>query len=92
MATATSSPTWFAAATRWASTSTQTSFSTRYAHFDFPLQNENKKMNKSQMAGGSGTGVGGTTFDAGSKSYPGVPYSSFDFNNQNCEINYSVSI
>ena len=49
-------------------------------------------MNNSQMAGGSGTGVGGTTFDAGSKSYPGVPYSSFDFNNQNCEINYSVSI
>ncbi|XP_071521195.1 pancreatic alpha-amylase 2a5-like isoform X2 [Panulirus ornatus] len=28
--------------------------------------------------------TGGTTFDAGSESYPGVPYSAFDFNDANC--------
>ena len=39
------------------------------------------------MTGGwpSGThGVGGTTFDSSTQDYPGVPYSSPDFNDGNC--------
>ena len=39
------------------------------------------------MTGGwpSGTlGVGGSSFDSGSESYPAVPYSGFDFNDANC--------
>ncbi|KAF2367801.1 Glycosyl hydrolase family 13 catalytic domain [Trinorchestia longiramus] len=39
------------------------------------------------MTGGwpTGTpGVGGSSFDSGSESYPGVPYSSYDFNDANC--------
>ncbi|KAF2367800.1 Alpha-amylase/branching enzyme C-terminal all beta [Trinorchestia longiramus] len=39
------------------------------------------------MTGGwpSGTlGVGGTSFDSGKEDYPGVPYSTFDFNDGNC--------
>merc|ERR1719220_2582033 len=35
-------------------------------------------------AGGSGTGTGGTSFNANSESFPGVPYSSYDFNDANC--------
>lgn len=31
-------------------------------------------------AGGSGTGTGGSHWDGGSLSYPGVPFSSWDFN------------
>lgn len=34
--------------------------------------------------GGTGTGTGGTYFDANSESFPGVPYSSLDFNDGNC--------
>ena len=43
------------------------------------------------MTGGwpQGTpGVGGTTFDSDSESYPGVPYSSLDFNDANCHSNH----
>lgn len=39
------------------------------------------------MSGGwpQGTvGTGGSSFDSGSESYPGVPYSAFDFNDGNC--------
>lgn len=32
-----------------------------------------------------GTGAsGGSSFDSGAESYPGVPYSAFDFNDGNC--------
>jgi len=34
--------------------------------------------------GGSGTGSGGTFFDAGSLDFPGVPYSRNDMNDNNC--------
>ncbi|XP_066940330.1 alpha-amylase 1-like [Macrobrachium rosenbergii] len=40
------------------------------------------------MSGGwpTGTvGTGGTSFDSGAESYPGVPYSGFDFNDGNCQ-------
>lgn len=39
------------------------------------------------MTGGwpLGTGAtGGSSFDSGAQSYPGVPYSAFDFNDGNC--------
>jgi len=62
-----------------------------------------------QMAGGSGTGSGGSQYDAGFyvindpfngltkhlqyfsllQSYPGVPYSSLDFNDNRCTIDYN---
>ena len=35
-------------------------------------------------AGGTGTGTGGTSFNANSEDFPGVPYSSLDFNDANC--------
>lgn len=35
-------------------------------------------------AGGTGTGTGGTSFNANTESFPGVPYSSLDFNDANC--------
>jgi len=34
--------------------------------------------------GGSGTGTGGTYFDASSLDFPGVPYSAMDMNDGNC--------
>ena len=35
-------------------------------------------------AGGSGTGTGGSSFDANSESFPGVPFGSLDLNDNNC--------
>ena len=35
-------------------------------------------------AGGSGTGTGGTSYNADAESFPGVPYSNLDFNDANC--------
>ncbi|KAJ8322270.1 hypothetical protein KUTeg_000741 [Tegillarca granosa] len=37
-------------------------------------------VNHMTGVGGSGTGTGGTYYDAGKLSYPGVPFSSWDFN------------
>merc|ERR1712215_634564 len=37
--------------------------------------------------GSSGQGTGGSSFDGGSQSYPGVPFSSLDFHQPYCEIN-----
>lgn len=37
-------------------------------------------INHMTGAGGSGSGTGGSHWDGGSLSYPGVPYSSWDFN------------
>ena len=35
---------------------------------------------------GKGTGTGGSSFDGGSQSYPGVPFSNLDFNQPICQI------
>ena len=35
---------------------------------------------------GKGTGTGGSSFDGGSQSYPGVPFSNMDFNQPICQI------
>ena len=39
---------------------------------------------KLRFLGGSGTGTGGTSFNADTLSFPGVPYSSQDMNDANC--------
>jgi alpha-amylase len=36
------------------------------------------------MSASSGIGSGGSRFDSGSRSYPDVPYSSYDFNDRKC--------
>ena len=38
-------------------------------------------------AGGTGKGTGGTSFNADMETFPGVPYSSLDFNDANCYSN-----
>ena len=41
-------------------------------------------INHMSGAGGSGTGTGGTHWDSGSLSFPGVPFSAWDFNGEEC--------
>lgn len=40
-----------------------------------------------QMAGGSGVGTGGCSYDAQKQEYPCVPYSTLDFHHPVCDIN-----
>ena len=36
------------------------------------------------VSGGTGQGTGGTSFDANTLNFPGVPYSANDMNDNNC--------
>ncbi len=43
-----------------------------------------------QCAAIGGTGWAGSPYDPGSWSYPAIPFSYYDFNDYNCDINYQV--